>query len=53
MDTLVAQLTAPPRSRDNDEEGIEGYGNLDRFGAVDGMTVPGVPDVSCAGLPSA
>lgn len=44
MDTLVAQLSPPKRVPEDAIE--EGYGNLDRFGAIDSMVVPGVPDVS-------
>lgn len=45
MDTLVAKITAPAPSR-SAAESSEGYGNLDARGAIAGMDVPGVPDVS-------
>lgn len=45
MDTLVAKL-APPSRRVNVEEEIQEYGNLDSRGAIAGMQVPAVPDVS-------
>lgn len=55
MDALVANIAHPPTSRrnaDGDEHSPEtwgsmgGFGNLDASGAVSGMTVPAVPDVS-------
>ncbi len=46
MDTLVANLTAPVNLAAKGESSAEGYGNLDARGAVAGMEVPGVPDVS-------
>lgn len=55
MDALVANIAHPPAARqprDEDERSaaewgsMGGFGNLDASGAVSGMTVPAVPDVS-------
>lgn len=50
MDTLVAQLAPSRRGDEGSSSTAEwannGYGNLDASGAVAGMDVPGVPDVS-------
>jgi len=44
MDTLVAKLAPAHRTQPTEE--VEGYGNLDARGAISGMQVPAVPDVS-------
>jgi hypothetical protein len=61
MDALVANIAHPPSAHraphaDGDEHSpatwgsMGGFGNLDASGAVSGMTVPAVPDVSWAWL---
>jgi hypothetical protein len=47
MDALVAKLAPAPAHRAPvTEDEVEGYGNLDARGAISGMQVPAVPDVS-------
>lgn len=55
MDALVANIAHPPRRFGEEEEhsastwgSMGGFGNLDARGAVSGMAVPAVPDVSLA-----
>lgn len=58
MDRLISQL-APARQMPHEEDAsndaagwgsMGGYGNLARDGAVSGMAVPAVPDVSASFL---